>query len=140
MITRYKHRSDVPYSLHDMRIEKICFEDGTISFQFANGYVSTKSPYSQVDGSLRNEKVDPDFAVVFLLSDNGYMGEFKGCKMSMDDFLRRYDDFSIEIIDELYGYNSVAYGGYLNLPDRNDLIEIQMSFYHEGDIVFETEE
>lgn len=58
----------------------------------------------------------------------------------MDDFLRRYDDFSIEIIDELYGYNSVAYGGYLNLPDRNDLIEIQMSFYHEGDIVFETEE
>ena len=92
MITRYKHRSDVPYSLHDMRIEKICFEDGTISFQFANGYVSTKSPYSQVDGSLRIEKVDPDFAVVFLLSDNGYMGEFKGCKMSMDDFLRRYDD------------------------------------------------
>lgn len=140
MITLYKYKADTPYSLHDMRICKIECIDKLLKLYFENGYVECKEPYHQVNGTISIEDVDYDFCYAYLLSDNGQLGSFNGKKLDLLDFLKEYTSFSFEVVDESYGYNSVVYNGYLTLPKRNDLIELTLTIYHFGHIIYETEQ
>lgn len=140
MITLYKYKADVPYSLHDMRICKIESIKKSLKLYFENGYVASTEPYRQVNGNITIEEVDYDFCFAYLLSDNGSFGTFNGKKLSLLDFLEEYTKFSFEVVDENYGYNSVVYNGYLMLPEKNDLIELTLTIYHFGNIIYETEQ
>ena len=140
MITKYKYKSDLPYSLHDMVIKKIKLSDDSIKLVFDGGFVSTAEPYPRVDGSITIQRVDVDFTVIWLLSKYGRYGKFKGRKMSLKKFLKKYKKFSFEVVDELYGYNSVQYSGYLSLPGHKVMTEMTLSIYHFGEILYETEE
>ena len=139
MITKYKYKSDIPYSLHDMVIKKIKLSEDTIKLLFDQGYVSTTEPFPRVDGNITIQGVDVDFTVIWLLSKYGRYGKFKGRKMSLKKFLKKYKKYSFEVVDELYGYNSVQYSGYLSFPGHKTMIEMTLSIYHFGDILYETE-
>lgn len=139
MNTRYKQKIDVPFGLHDMYVNKITIQNNSVHFQFENGYVSMQEPYPQVNGNLTIEKVDFDFACVLLLSKNGQYGAFNGRKMTLEEFLDKYIEFRFEIVDEMYGYNQVEYSGYLSVPKRNDLIQMSLSMYFNGDVIYETD-
>lgn len=54
--------------------------------------------------------------------------------------MRRYPDFSLEILHELYGYNQVRYEGFLSLPDEENMIEFRMEIHYTGELIYETEE
>lgn len=41
----------------------------------------------------------------------GKCRNFKGEKLELSEFLKKYDYHSFEIVDELYGYNRVLYSG-----------------------------
>lgn len=138
MNTKYKYQSTIPYSLHDMRVCRIEQANESLKFFFENGYVACAEPFEQVKGDIVIEGVDFDFCFVYLLSDNGYLGNFEGEKLALLDFIKRYSEYNFEIVDEMYGYNQVSYSGYLNLPGRENLIEMSISIYHFGDIVYET--
>lgn len=140
MITLYKYKSDIPYSLHDMSICKIESIGESLKFHFENGYESCTEPYQQVNGNITIEEVDYDFCFAYLLSDNGTFGAFNGRKLALLDFLKEYKNISFEVIDESYGYNSVAYNGYLSLPERDDSIELTITIYHFGNIIYETDQ
>ncbi|MBR3785133.1 MAG: hypothetical protein IKJ77_01830 [Firmicutes bacterium] len=140
MITKYKYQPTIPYSLHDMVVNEITYNDDEIHLRFDQGYVSLKEPYSRVGGSITIQGVDFDFVAVMLLNKNGTYGEFKGCKLSLNEFLEKYDTYEFEIVDEMYGYNSVEYSGFLSAPYHDDFIEMILSIYHFGDIVYETDE
>ncbi len=140
MITRYKYKSDVPYSLHDMRIERIEMMDQSLKLFFEQGYSQSCEPYKQVDGTIVFEEADLDFCFVYLLSKNGELGKFNGEKFTLPDFLKCYEDFSFEVTDENYGYNSVVYSGYLIFPENNNVVEATIAMYYAGDIIYETEE
>lgn len=43
-------------------------------------------------------------------------------------------------ISEIYGYNQVLYSGYLSLKGQEDCIEMEISIYFTGNIVYETVE
>lgn len=140
MLTLYKYKSDIPYSLHDMCICKIESIGESLKFYFEEGYESCTEPYPRVNGTITIEEVDYDFCDVYLLSDDGNYGTFTGRKLALLDFIEEYKAFSFEVIDENYGYNSVTYNGYLKLPERTDFIELTIAIYHFGNIVYETEE
>ena len=141
MITRYKHETTIPYSLHDMRVIKMELKGKDLKLFFEHGYVELKEPYPQVEGNITIEEIDLDFADVYLLSRNGRLGGFRGKKMELAEFIEKYPDFvSFEIVDELYGYNTVRYSGWLLLPEANDFIEMDMQMYFEGDIIYDTSE
>ncbi|MCR5835252.1 MAG: hypothetical protein K6G88_01955 [Lachnospiraceae bacterium] len=140
MITRYKYKASQPYGLHDMEVNNISFIDNeTVQLQFEEGYVKLEEPYQKVKGNITIEKVDPDFSNVVLLSKDGKFGKFTGNKMELKEFLEKYDDYTFEIVDELYGFNRVEYSGFLK-PKKGKWIEMTMFIYHSGDIVYETEE
>ena len=140
MITRFKQQTDLPYSLHDMVVNKITCQNELVHLKFNHGYIKTKEPYPQVNGNITIEKVDKDCACVLLLSNFGQYGVFEGKKMSLEDFIDKYDEYSFEIVDEMYGFNQVEYIGYLRLPDKEESIQMSLSMYFTGDIVYETEE
>lgn len=131
---------DMPFSLHDMVVNKITCQNDSVHIQFNHGYVSIKEPYSQVDGHITVENVDMDCACVLLLSQFGQYGDFAGTKMLLEDFIDQYDEYSFEIVDEMYGFNQVEYIGYLSNPKKEGCIQMSLSMYFTGDIVYETEE
>lgn len=133
----FKHASDIPVSLHDMRVCKIEPVGDDLKFCFEYGYILLKEPFQQVDGDMLIEKADPEDSYVWLLSDNGRCGSFQGEKMTLTDFLKNYPDFSFEILDEMYGYNMASFTGYLSLAGRENLIETCFSIYYTGSIVYQ---
>ena len=40
----------------------------------------------------------------------------------------------------MYGYNQVLYSGFLLIAGEIDVVEMEISIYFEGNIVYETEE
>ena len=142
MVTRFKQQINIPYSLHDMVVSSITCENETVYLKFEHGFVSAKEPYTQVEGKIAIENVDMDSACVLLLSKLGKYGRFDGAKVSLNDFIKQYGKCYFEIVDEMYGFNQVEYIGYLRLPKGNDsdLVQMSLSMYFNGDIVFETEE
>ena len=46
-----------------------------------------------------------------LQSKWGNYGKFNGEKLELERFIKRYKNYSFEIVDELYGYNQVLYSG-----------------------------
>ena len=140
MITRFKQHIDIPYSLHDMVVHKITCRNDSVYLDFCYGYVSTKAPCPQIDGHITIEDVVMDCACVLLLSKLGKYGDFEGTKMSLKDFIEKYSEYYFEILDELYGFNQVEYIGYLRSPQNDELIQMSLSMYFTGDIVYETEE
>ena len=140
MILRYKQKLDIPYSLHDMIVSKITSKNESVYLEFSHRYVSTKEPCLQINGHITIEHVDMDCACVLLLSELGKYGDFAGKKILLEDFIKEYDEYFFEIIDEMYGFNQVEYIGYLRSPKQDNIIQMSLSMYFTGDIVYEIEE
>lgn len=140
MRTEVKYNPALPYSLHDRRINKIEMTDDRIILMFEEGYVKIADSYENVKGKIIFERVDFGFVAVTLLSIPGNYGTFLGERLDLADFLEAYGENSFEVIDELYGYNQVQYSGQLWVDGRNSFIEMQLSIYFEGNMVYETEE
>ena len=137
MTTKYKYQPQTPCGLHDMTVDKIELREKAICFHFKDE--RSREPHPQ-EGNITIEGVDFDAVSVLLLSQNGEYGAFEGHKLSLQDFLKNYTNFSFEIIEDKYGYNSVEYCGYLYLELPNDnrvTIEMIISIYHFGDIVYD---
>ena len=62
-------------------------------------------PFEQVEGNITIEGVDFDCTCVMLQSKWGNYGKFSGEKLELEHFIKRYQNYSFEIVDELYGYN-----------------------------------
>ena len=139
MITKYKYKSTIPYSLHDMVVTAISHDDDSIHLEFDGGYEKLDEICSRVDGNITIQGVDFDFVNILLLNKNGDYGQFLGQKLSLDEFLGKYDKYSFEIVDELYGYNTVEYSGFLSILGQRECIEMTISIYQVGDIWYETD-
>lgn len=128
MRTEYKHNPPIPYSLHDMRVKKIIIQDKTIVLEFEDGYEKLTEPFEQVEGNITIEGVDFDCTCVMLQSKWGNYGKFNGEKLELERFIKRYKNYSFEIVDELYGYNQVLYSGYLSILETEDLFKWTFQF------------
>jgi len=140
MRTEYKHNPPIPYSLHDMRVKKIITQDKTITLEFEDGYEKLTESFEQVEGNITIEGVDFDCTCVMLQSKWGNYGKFNGEKLELEHFIKRYQNYSFEIVDELYGYNQVLYSGYLSILETEDLVQMDISIYFTGKIIYDTKE
>ena len=140
MDVAYRFSSSIPYSLHDGRVNRMVWEDGDLRLFFEDGYLELSQPPRPVEGQVRIRQVDEDFSYVHFLSDYGRFGSFQGEKMPLSEFIRRYPDFSFEIVDEHDGYQGLIYGGYLSLPERENVVDMTLSITYTGAIFYERAE
>lgn len=137
MIKRYKYQQMTPYSLHDMTVNKIECMNNEIRLWVKDEW--SKQTIVQ-EGSMIIEGVDFDCSNVLLLNKNGEYGNFDGQKLSIQEFLKKYNGFTFEIISDKYGYNMVEYRGFIYLKTKEvicETIEMIISIYHFGDIVYD---
>ena len=97
-------------------------------------------PFEQVEGNITIEGVDFDCTCAMLQSKWGNYGKFNGEKLELEHFIKRYQNYSFEIVDELYGYNQVLYSGYLSILETEDLVQMDISIYFTGKIIYDTKE
>ena len=127
-----------PFTLHDMNVISFEVTDNDIVMRTQSGIVEAAVPYRQLDGYVEFHNVQWDFSYVYLLGVTGNVGTFTGEKMFLKDFIERYKQFGLSILDETYGYNQTKYNGYL-LANHSHC-ECVVEIYHEGDRVFVTVE
>ena len=90
-------------------------------------------------GSLKDE-VKENTVQEVRKSKWGNYGKFNGEKLELERFIKRYKNYSFEIVDELYGYNQVLYSGYLSILETEDLVQMDISIYFTGKIIYDTKE
>jgi len=129
---------NVPYSLHDMNVIEFKVEGNDIIMYTQSGMVKPEPPFSQPDGYVEFHDVQWDFSYVYLLDFTGNVGKFSGEKMYLHDFISKFGSFGFSVMDETYGYNTTKYSGYLLSNYRH--YECVIEIYHEGDMVFVSEE
>ena len=94
-------------------------------------------PYFRMDSptDMWNFKMSGGITVLFV---TGNVGTFTGEKMFLKDFISRFTPFGFSVMDETYGHNITKFNGYLSSAREHH--ECIIEIYHEGDMVFVTEE
>ena len=123
-----------PYSLHDMNVIGFAIKDDDLTMKTQSGIIRVEGLCAQVAGYVEFHRVDWDFCFVYLMDPIGNTGTFTGEKLMLKDFIKEYPEFSLSVIDEVYGYNQTKYWGYLTAKRKN--MECIVEIYHLGDMVF----
>lgn len=126
------------YSLHDMNVTAFEITGNDIFMKTQSGMMKAAPPYNQPDGYVAFHEVQWDFSYVYLLDLAGNVGTFTGKKMYLKDFITDNPALNFSVMDETYGYNSTKYSGYITISGR--FLECFIEIYHEGNMVFVTEE
>jgi len=123
-----------PYSLHDMNVIGFEILDNDLVMTFQSGMCRISDPVEQVDGYVKFLNLDWDFCFVTLIREIVNEGPITGEKMTFLDFIKRYEEFSFSIIDEVFGYNKTKFWGWLSAGES--LQECIIELYHLGDMVY----
>ena len=138
MIRTVRPNIDPPYTLHDHNIIELRAEGDRLTLVTQSGMTGTKAPWPQPQGVIEFHKVDWDFSYAYLLAHTGNFGTFPGEKMSLSEFIRCFPVFGLCVMDETFGYNKTFLDGYLTT--QRQFYECFLQIYHEGDMVYLTEE
>lgn len=129
-----KPYTDPPYSLHDAYVMALEADGDTLRLVTQYGYVCTTEPYGQVDGDVVITGVDWESSYVYIMEyidvPCGNCGSFTGRKMTLTAFMQEFPSFSLDIMDECYGYRQVNLTGFLGLEDC--LLEFRLELYYTG--------
>ena len=127
-----------PYSLHDMNVIDFEATGNTLIMRTQSGIVKTTPPFGQPNGSIEFHNVQWDFSYAYLLDFTGNVGSFSGEKLFLKDFIEKFKPFGFNVMDETYGYNTAKFSGYLLYNRRH--YECFIEIYHEGDMIYVTDE
>ncbi|MDD5949667.1 MAG: hypothetical protein PUC39_08090 [Lachnospiraceae bacterium] len=142
--TKRADMPSLPYSLHDVHIKKIKLRKvnqyaGNVTFFLKKGFYDSAEDSRRIAGNVVFEKVDFDFTAVSVLKVKGMnYGKLKGHRYSLKKFIKKYPKVDIEIVDEVYGYNSSKFFGYLYSGKK--VKEVIIELYHEGGMYYMTNE
>ncbi len=129
----------LPYSLHDAVVTGIEIAENKITFRFAEGFFEPcEGDCKRVGGSIEIEGADHDFCDAYVLSSAKNEGSFRGRKMPLKAFAKKYKELQFEIINETYGYNKSTFSGWLWA--KNKPRECILELYHAGDMRYVVEE
>ena len=111
---------------------------------FGGDFYKLADTYYKTVAQIKNADIIGHFDLItkfnegFCLFDENDERYEKSYKETLDILLRQ--DVYFEIVDEMYGYNQVEYSGYLSLPENEYQIQITVSLYFTGNIVYEITE
>lgn len=143
-IYKYKYIKP-PYSLHDVKIVGLKFDDGNLLLETQYGYFQTQLPYKEVDGDLMITDVSTEDSYAHIMEYEdvlcGNVGKFHGEKMELKNFIEKFGDefLSFDIHDESFGFNNYKFTGFL-IGKGIKIYEIILDIFFTGDIIYLLEE
>ncbi|MFT8363317.1 MAG: hypothetical protein ABF608_09065 [Sporolactobacillus sp.] len=130
---------NLPYSLHDARVNRLKFKSEKLTLYFKNGYFKLiDNDDLPVCGHIEIDGVDPDYCAIYLIDRARDHGVFKGKKYRLKKFIKRHPVINFEIIYETYGYNQSRFSGFFYHGKK--IKECTLAIYHFGPMTYVTEE
>lgn len=133
-----KNIIDLPYSLHDARVNNINTVSDKVIMHFNEGYYKIDNDCELIKGCVEFSNVDLDYCSVYIIDSDGSLGKFSGERFSLQDFSESFNNIDLEIIDETYGYNKSKFFGYIYEEDMTK--ECIIEIYHFDNMKYITEE
>lgn len=133
-----KNIIDLPYSLHDARVNKINIASDKVIMHFNEGYYKLENDCKLIKGYIEFSNADLDHCSVYIFDLTGDFGKFSGEKFNLQDFSKTFKNIDLEIVDETYGYNQSKFFGYIY--EKDIIKECIIEIYHFNNMKYFTEE
>ncbi len=128
------------YSMHDATMIGIEKDGDTLTFKFNDGFmkeIPEPPHYKYVKGMIEFTKVDwisTQFFVTYYDSKKG----LKGWQSTFEDFNKLCKDYSLTVMDEYYGYNTMIFEGFVAC--EGSLYNCSIRIFYKGEMKYITEE
>lgn len=139
IVTKRQNMPELPYSLHDARVNRIALSGDQITLYFDEGYYRpVDDDCLPVKGYITLEHVDFDFCHAYLLDiEENDCEKFSGERFALQAFAARFPKMDFEIIDETYGYNQSKFTGFFY--EGKNTRECMVEIYHFGAMTYYAE-
>lgn len=122
-------------SLHDAKCRSIRIEQDSLIFDFDTFYVIDGEEEIWKSGSITFEEADFDYCDIMVYRES-HSGKIRGKRLSFAQFIEKYSDFELEVVDEgYYGYK-IKWDGVANYTLRAPAY-FHLSIFHLGNMIIE---
>lgn len=125
------------YSLHDVRIQRIEYDDGNLILYPNYIFIyDDKGKESIHNARIIFEDVDEDL-VHFLVFDDTIKENFSGKYTELAEYQQKYKNSEFEIIVETYNLGRAVFQGWLRTNDES--VDCIMNIYFTGKMIYDIE-
>lgn len=131
-------KSNIPFSLHDSRIQKIEESGDTIIVRVDNLFQYMDDHEMILHGAIEFTKADiEECSIMIFNSPFGFEGvnTFSGEKLSFDEYKGKYPEAEFEIVTETYNGYDTVYQGWIWSGDLDPMFGI-MTIWNSGDMIY----
>lgn len=128
-------QSNIPFSLHDSRINKITFKNNVLTLELDKLFQYTEYGEKVYSGKVLFLDSDLDECNVLIFDKTVYEGAFSGKAIGLKEYIEEYSNAEFEILTEgYYGFNA-TYTGWLWIEGKEPVSAI-MYIWNTGDMVY----
>ncbi|RRC91201.1 hypothetical protein EII25_06860 [Erysipelotrichaceae bacterium OH741_COT-311] len=136
---KFDKNRNIPYSLHDSRVQEIKFHNNTLTLKIDSIFQYINYEEKTYKGRICFKDCDIDLCEVLIFNKTLGEGYFKGKSFYLEEFIEKYNDVEFEIITEGYFGNSTTYMGWL-WEDGKEPVSAIMYIWNSGDMEYIIEE
>lgn len=135
----HDRNSNILFSLHDSRIQKVDFQNNTLRLKMNRIFQYNSEGENIFSGDIILKDCDLDECSVFIFDKVVYEGKFSGNAMSMKEYMETYSNVEFEILTEGYsGYNTI-YMGWI-WEEGREPVSGMIYLWNSGDMVYRIED
>ena len=125
------------YSLHDARVQKIEYADGSLIFTFDYIFSYENGDEQTHKAKIVFEKCDVDDLEI-LVFNSTILDTFTGKRIELPQYQQEYSESEFEVITETYNWGRAVFQGWLRT--EGNPVHCIMNIYFTGDMVYVVDE
>lgn len=134
----HDRKSNILFSLHDSRVNKIKYHNKTLTLKVHKIFQFVDGEEKAYPGEVYFRDCDLDMCDVLIFNKTLGEGRFYGKSIELQQFMDEYAGSEFEIITEGYFGNTTTYTGWL-WEDGKQPVSAIMYILNRGDMVYRVE-
>ena len=131
----HDRNSNILFSLHDSKINKITFKNNILTLQLNKIFQYTKDGEKIYSGEVLFYDSDLDECSILIFDRTVYEGDFSGKAISLTEYMEEYSNTEFEILIEGYFGYYTTYTGWIWIEGKEPVSAI-MYIWNTGDMVY----
>ena len=131
----HDRNSNILFSLHDSKINKITFRNNILTLHLNKIFQYTKDGEKIYSGEVLFYDCDLDECSILIFNRTVYEGDFSGKAISLVEYMEEYSNAEFEILIEGYFGYYTTYTGWIRIEEREPVSAI-MYIWNTGDMVY----
>ena len=131
----HDRNSNILFSLHDSKINKITFRNNILTLHLNKIFQYTKDGEKIYSGEVLFYDSDLDECSILIFDRTVYEGDFSGKAISLIEYIEKYSNAEFEILIEGYFGYYTTYTGWIRIEGKDPVSAI-MYIWNTGDMVY----